>query len=77
MPQTDLLEGHRILMREVRRAQPVRSISRHLRPYLRTLYSSDYVSIAFDWEAFDTVACLTDAGAQRLDRDKAENLTRL
>lgn len=77
MPQTDLLEGHRILMRDVREPRPVRSISRSMRPYLRALYAAGYVCLAFDWVMFDTVVSLTDEGSQRLERDRSANLTRL
>lgn len=77
MPQIELLEGHRALMRQVRKAQPVRAISRSLRPFLRTLYSADFVSLAFDWEVFDTVVVLTEAGSNRLEHERARAQTRL
>lgn len=77
MPQADLLEGHRILMRQLRQTRSVRGISRSLRPYLRTLYSAKYVSLAFDWSAFDTMATLTVEGEARLAVDAASDLTPL
>lgn len=77
MPQVELLEGHRILMRQVRDAQPVKGLSRSLRPYLRTLHSAGYVRLAFDWEAFDTVVALTVEGALRLTVDQKSSLSPL
>ncbi len=77
MPKTELLEGHRVLMRQVRDARPVKTIARSLRPYLRALHSAGYVRLAFDWEAFDTVVALTVEGALRLTVDQESNLSPL
>lgn len=71
MPQIELLEGHRALMRQFRETKSVKGISRSLRPYLRALYTAKYVSLAFDWDAFDTMATLTSEGAARLAVDAA------
>lgn len=77
MPQVELLEGHRILMRQLRVAKPVKGISRSLRPYLSTLYSAKYVNLAFDWRAFETMASLTVEGEARLAVDAASHLSPL
>lgn len=77
MPQIELLEGHRILMRQLRVTKSVKGIGRSLRPYLRTLHSAKYMSLAFDWNAFDTMAILTVEGAARLAVDAASDLSPL
>lgn len=77
MPQVELLQGHRTLMRQLRETKCVKGIGRSLRPYLRTLHSAGYVRLAFDWSTFDTMATLTVEGEARLAVDAASDLSPL
>jgi hypothetical protein len=77
MPQPDLLEGHRTLMRTCRHALPVRLLRRHLRAYLRRLHDAGYVALDFDWSTLETMVTITTEGEARLKRDREAHLTRL
>jgi hypothetical protein len=77
MPEIELLEGHRMLLRSCKEPMPVRSLSKSLRPYLGALHSASYVGLAFDWDAFDAVVIATPAGIERLDREREDSLTPL
>lgn len=77
MPERLLTVGERLLLGQVMKPAPAKTIRRTRRLLTQSLHHQGLLAIRFDWEAFDVLVSITEEGLARLERDRQRRQTDL